>query len=88
MSGLPYDLVLVRHGESEGNVALNASKKGDNRYFDIPGFRDRPGHDWRRTIRPASNSPVNENWREINRPVFTNEQLLEGLENIPQLIAE
>jgi broad specificity phosphatase PhoE len=47
--GLPNDLVLVRHGESEGNVAIRASKIGDQSYFNIKGFRDRPGHDWRLT---------------------------------------
>lgn len=49
MERLPIDLVLVRHGQSEGNVAINASKQGDTHYFDIPGFRDRAGHDWRLT---------------------------------------
>lgn len=49
MAGMPSDLVLVRHGESEGNVALGASKKGDDNYFEIPGFRERSGHDWRLT---------------------------------------
>jgi NAD+ kinase len=51
MPGLPIDLVLVRHGESEGNVAIQASKNGDPSYFDLPGFRQRPGHDWRLTNR-------------------------------------
>lgn len=50
-TGMPMDLVLVRHGESEGNVALNASKEGDNSYFDIPGFRERAGYDWRLTLK-------------------------------------
>lgn len=49
MNGMPRDLILVRHGESEGNVVLGASKKGDQSYFQIPEFRDRPGHDWRLT---------------------------------------
>lgn len=30
---LPTDLILVRHGESEGNVATKFSRQGDNRYF-------------------------------------------------------
>ena len=31
---LPIDLVLVRHGESEGNVALHRSEEGDHSLFD------------------------------------------------------
>lgn len=30
---LPLDLILVRHGQSEGNVAVKASRKGDNSLF-------------------------------------------------------
>lgn len=44
---MPIDLILVRHGQSEGNIAINASKKGDDHFFDVPGFRERPGYDWR-----------------------------------------
>lgn len=32
-TGMPTDLFLVRHGESEGNVALNAAKAGDRSYL-------------------------------------------------------
>lgn len=37
---LPVNLILVRHGQSEGNVAHKASRKGDNRFFSDE-FRDR-----------------------------------------------
>ena len=37
---LPIDIILVRHGQSEGNVAQKASRKGDNQFF-TPEFRDR-----------------------------------------------
>jgi hypothetical protein len=30
MENLPIDIVLVRHGESEGNLAQAYSKKGDD----------------------------------------------------------
>lgn len=43
---MPHDLVLVRHGLSEGNVAIEASKKGDNRYY-TPAFRRRHNSSWR-----------------------------------------
>jgi NAD+ kinase len=49
---MPLDLVLVRHGESEGNYAYGLSYKGDNRYFE-PGspFQGRHGSKWRLTDR-------------------------------------
>ncbi len=37
---LPIDLVLVRHGESEGNVAKRRSENGDDSAF-TPEFRNR-----------------------------------------------
>ncbi len=30
---MPIDLVLVRHGQSEGNVAVKTAESGDNRHF-------------------------------------------------------
>jgi len=45
---LPIDLIWVRHGESEGNRANKASRKGDNRHF-TPAFRDRHSSHWRLT---------------------------------------
>ena len=46
--GMPLDLVLVRHGESEGNVAIEYSKRGDNRFFTAE-FRARHSSQWRLT---------------------------------------
>ncbi len=43
---MPLDLVLVRHGESEGNVAQKASKRGDHSHF-TPEFRKRHNSTWR-----------------------------------------
>jgi len=45
---MPNNLVLVRHGESEGNVATRAGKAGNLDIF-TDEFRERPGHDWRLT---------------------------------------
>lgn len=45
---MPIDLVLVRHGHSEGNLAVSRSKKGDDSLY-TPDFRERPGHRWRLT---------------------------------------
>jgi broad specificity phosphatase PhoE len=46
--GMPNDLVLVRHGESEGNKAVTASKQGDNSYY-TQKFKDRHNSTWRLT---------------------------------------
>ena len=46
--GMPNDLVLVRHGHSEGNKAIEASKKGDLS-FHTDAFAATPGHQWRLT---------------------------------------
>ena len=45
---MPRDLVLVRHGESEGNLATQAARQGDLR-FHTDAFTTTPGHRWRQT---------------------------------------
>lgn len=45
---LPKDIVLVRHGQSEGNVAIHASEKGDHRFF-TPEHKNRHNSTWRLT---------------------------------------
>lgn len=45
---MPNRLVLVRHGHSEGNFAVDLSKQGDDSFY-TPDFRERPGHQWRLT---------------------------------------
>src|SRR5262245_50066290 len=47
---MPMDLLLVRHGESEGNYAYGLTYRGDHRHFQ-PGcpFQGRHGSKWRLT---------------------------------------
>lgn len=45
---MPKDLVLVRHGESEGNVAVKAAANGDFQYH-TDAYYTTPGHRWRLT---------------------------------------
>ena len=45
---MPLDLVLVRHGESEGNVAFGLSRRGDHSHF-TPEFLARHSSKWRLT---------------------------------------
>jgi broad specificity phosphatase PhoE len=42
---MPRDLVLIRHGESVGNVALHAERSGDTSLF-TEEFATTPGHRW------------------------------------------
>lgn len=42
---MPRDLVLIRHGESVGNVALHAEREGDMSRF-TEEFATTPGHRW------------------------------------------
>jgi NAD+ kinase len=47
---MPLDLILVRHGESEGNYAYGLSYRGDHRYFEAGSpFLRRHGSKWRLT---------------------------------------
>lgn len=45
---MPDNFVLVRHGQSEGNLATDASKDGDDHYY-TDAFLTTPGHQWRLT---------------------------------------
>lgn len=45
---LPRDIILVRHGESEGNKANKYSRRGDNQFF-TPEFRDKHSRTFRLT---------------------------------------
>lgn len=43
---MPRNLVFVRHGESEGNIANRASRNGDHSHF-TPEFTNRHSSHWR-----------------------------------------
>jgi broad specificity phosphatase PhoE len=45
---MPNHLVLVRHGQSEGNVATDALRTGDRSWY-TEAFTTTPGHRWRLT---------------------------------------
>ena len=47
---MPIDLVLVRHGESEGNVVYGRARQGDHSLF-TPAFASRHSSRWRLTRR-------------------------------------
>lgn len=59
---LPLDLILVRHGESEGNVAIHASRSGDDYWFEQPEFFDRHSSLWRLTDRGVEQAQAAGEW--------------------------
>ncbi len=58
---MPMNLVLVRHGESEGNLATKLSKKGDDSMF-TKAFMKRHSSTWRLTEKGKSQAHVAGEW--------------------------
>lgn len=65
---LPIDLILLRHGQSEGNVAIKASEKGNNRFF-TPEFRDKHSRDFRLTELGKKQARAAGSWLKTNVPM-------------------
>lgn len=67
----PLDLVLVRHGESEGNVASRYSKKGDHRFF-TEEFKAKHSSKFRLTDRGVEQAKAAGKWIKDNfdKPYF------------------
>lgn len=67
---MPLNFVLVRHGESEGNLANRRSRRGDNSSY-TQEFRDRPESQWRLTKKGISEAKIAGEWvRKEIRPTF------------------
>ncbi|MDP3963986.1 MAG: phosphoglycerate mutase family protein [bacterium] len=62
---LPIDLILVRHGQSEGNVANKASERGDNSFF-TPEFRQRHSRSFRLTDNGITQAMTAGEWLRKN----------------------
>lgn len=58
---MPIDVVLVRHGESEGNIATKRSKKGDDSAY-TDEFRNRHSSLWRLTDRGIEQARAAGDW--------------------------
>ena len=67
----PLELVFVRHGESEGNVAVNAAENGDNSYF-TEEFRSRHSSTWNLTPKGEEQAKAAGDWikKNINGGIF------------------
>ena len=64
---MPKNYILIRHGESEGNVAVNASKNGDESYF-TDKYVMTPGHQWRLTNKGVLQANAIGEWLNENLP--------------------
>lgn len=64
---MPRNIVLVRHGESEGNAATKAAYSGDTSLY-TPEFRARMGCDWRLTDAGREQADTAARWLHANGP--------------------
>lgn len=62
---MPIDLVLVRHGESEGNVANRLSRTGDHSAF-TADFRARHSSEWRLSKKGQTQAKAAAEWLSHN----------------------
>lgn len=62
---MPFSLTLVRHMESEGNVATHASMNGDDSYY-TPEFRAKHSREWRLSERGRGQAPTVGAWIRKN----------------------
>lgn len=67
----PLELVFVRHGQSEGNLANKAAENGDNRYF-TEEFRKRHSSTWDLTKKGIQQAKAAGVWirKNINDGIF------------------
>ena len=68
MNMLPIDLILVRHGQSEGNVANKTSRAGDNHFF-TEEFRNRHSRTFRLTDNGIKEAKAAGVWLRENIPM-------------------
>ena len=65
---LPIDIILVRHGQSEGNKANKASRHGDNSFF-TPEFHNRHSRSFRLTDCGIDQAIAAGEWLKANVPM-------------------
>lgn len=66
---MPDNFVLVRHGQSEGNLATEAAKDGDDHYY-TDAFLTTPGHQWRLTEEGQQQARTIGQWIGLEFPAF------------------
>lgn len=68
----PEKLYVIRHAQSEGNEAGRRAAHGDLSCYDIPGFKERPGHDWRLTNQGIEQAQKAGAWLKRNLSQYSN----------------
>jgi NAD+ kinase len=63
---MPHNLILIRHGESEGNVASNRSRNGDHTAY-TDDFRNRHSSLWRLSEKGREQAKIAGEWLKKNR---------------------
>ncbi len=58
---MPNELVLVRHGHSEGNLAVEKSREGNDGLY-TSEFREKPAHRWKLTEEGQRQSKITGKW--------------------------
>lgn len=66
---LPFDIVLVRHGESEGNIANKRSRQGDHSDF-TPAFLNRHSTSFRLTEKGRAQAKLAGEWLKQNNLAY------------------
>lgn len=69
---MPSDLIIIRHGESEGNVANASARSGNMTWFEHEEFSKRHSSTWRLTDRGIGQAQMAGQWLMGN--VFTAEE--------------
>ena len=65
---LPIDLIFVRHGQSEGNLATRMNERGDNSFF-TPEFKERHSRSFRLTDKGITQAKAAGEWLRKNIPM-------------------
>lgn len=58
---MPMNLLLIRHGESDGNIAVESAKHGDPRHY-TDKFMTIPGHQWRLSPKGREQAATTGTW--------------------------
>ena len=66
--GMPLDLYVIRHGESEANVIINAGEQGDNSLYTQDNVTV-PDRSWRLTATGRLHRPLARRATAAVRPV-------------------
>lgn len=67
---MPIDLVLVRHGESEGNIAIKQSQHHEDNSHYTPDFLQRPSSSWRLSEKGMRDAQQAGQWLKKHMPHF------------------